>query len=112
MNTYIILSYACYICLVDDAWPCFGLPARSLLSRPGHHRTLFSPLYGTGGGANLSLSPCFPLADPCILCDWPFCVEWTSIGPMAQGLFPRVHSNTFYSSNCSFSPAGIGSASE
>lgn len=39
-----------------------------------------------GGGSNLSLSPCFPLADPCILGDWPFCVEWTSNGP---GIVPE-----------------------
>src|SRR6218665_2749424 len=79
-----------------SAWPCSDLPARSLLSHPGHKKSQFPPLNGTG-----VLCPYFHKTSSCILGGWPFLVEWTSI-------------DTFYSSLKAvlFCHARIGSATE
>jgi len=60
------------------------LPARSLLSHPGHQRSQFPPLSGTGR-LSLSLLPVLPQG-ACILGGWPFRVECTSV---AAAIAPR-----------------------
>src|SRR6218665_3138290 len=101
-----------YWCHGLEVYPgsCSSLPPRSLLSHPGHQRSQFTPLIGTG----ITLcSFCSNLHNPgpCILGGWPLCVEWASFVPL---IAPRILSDTFYSSlkTLLFSRARVGRASE
>src|SRR6218665_3317419 len=63
-------------------WRCIlglapGQPPRSLLYHPGHQRSQFTPLIGTGVTL-CSFCSCIHNPGPCILGGWPFCVEWAS----------------------------------
>src|SRR6218665_466643 len=62
-----------YSGLEVSAWPRsdLGLTARCLLSHPGHQRSKFPPLNGTGS-SRCPLCPYFHKAVPCILGGWPF----------------------------------------
>src|SRR6218665_1362036 len=100
-----------YWCHGLEVYPgsCSGLLPRSLLSHPGHQRSQFTPLIGTG------VTLCFFCSylhnqGPCILGGWPLCVEWAFF----VALLPRILSDTFYSSlkTLLFSRARVGSASE
>src|SRR6218665_2609452 len=89
---------------------CYGLSPRSLLSHPGHQRSQFTPLSGTG--VTLCSFCSYPHnPSPCILGGWPLCVEWASV---VAKIAPRILSDTFYSSlkTLLFSRARVGSASE
>src|SRR6218665_1910700 len=63
-----------YWCPSLEVYPgsCSGLPPRSVLSHPGHQRSQFTPLIGTGisfcSFCSYHHNPC-----PCILGGWPLC---------------------------------------
>src|SRR6218665_822343 len=87
-----------------------GLPPRSLLSHPAHHRLQFPPLNGTGVPL-CSYCSNFHKPGACIHRWLALCMEWASF---AQRLLPRVLSNIFCSSmkTILFSCARVGKASE
>src|SRR6218665_1806842 len=80
--TFPALDRIAYLCigLEVPSWPCSGLQSRSSLSHPGHQRLQFPLINGTGGGTLCPFCPYFNSPDLCILCDWPLCLEWDSIG--------------------------------
>src|SRR6218665_3394578 len=106
-------DYVPYWCHGLEVYPgsCSGLPPRSLLSNPGHQRSQFTPLIGTGVTL-CSFCSYLHNPGPCILGGWPLCVEWAS--SVAKIAPYRILSDTFYSSlkTLLFSRVGVGSASE
>src|SRR6218665_895505 len=72
-------DYVPYWCHGLEVYPgsCSGLPPRSLLSNPGHQRSQFTPLIGTGVTL-CSFCSYLHNPGPCILGGWPLCVEWVS----------------------------------
>src|SRR6218665_956804 len=68
-----------YWCHFLEVYPgsCSGLPPRSLLSHPGHQRSQFTPLIGTGVTL-CSFCSYLHNPSPCILGGWPLFVEWAS----------------------------------
>src|SRR6218665_1435242 len=89
---------------------CSGLPPRSLPSHPGHQRSQFTPLIGTGllfvlfARTSTTQARAFSVVGPFV---------WNGL-PLSQRLLPRILSDTFYSSlkTLLFSRARVGSASE
>src|SRR6218665_2868626 len=68
--------------------PCSGLPPRSLLSNPGHQRSLIGTLVTLCSFCSHLHNP-----GPCILGGWPLCVEWASY---VAKIAPQDRADTFF----------------
>src|SRR6218665_1746952 len=71
------IAYWCHRLEVSPG-SCSGLPPRSLPSHPGHQRSQFTPIIGTGVPLCSFCSYLHNPEGPGILGGWPLCVEWAS----------------------------------